>query len=618
MSETTEFFCRTPKSVELFQDYEDITPEPKATEACSHALYSPNGKYLAYIQPTEVVVVDTTSKADVYTKIEIPDAAKLHFSPQGTYIALFCKPILLNKESGIWNTNIKLYNIKVKTLIAEWSEKHQAGWEPQFTQDEKFVAKNFNFKEIHFYEIDSESSEKINLNQPTHKYKVSDPKKPFKNFQISPGLNPSVAVFIPEKNSSPSQVLIYNIPYFQLPTCSKSFFKSERCQLKWNSLGTALLALATTDHDTSNKSYYGESNLYLLGIAGAYDSRIDLKKEGPIHDFTWSPLAREFAVSYGYMPSETTFFDARGNAIHHLNTAPRNTIIYSPHARFVLVAGFGNLQGEIDIYDRQNKFEKVATFEASNTSSCHWSPCGRFILTATTAPRLQVDNGLKIWHASGKLIYYKEYQKLYSVDWKPQPLESFPVLKTLEPAPESHESAREINSKKEAAKLAAASKPAGAYRPPHARRAGVTTTISSLYERELEINSKSLTQPKVGVSSTGRPRVVPGAAPVEEKESRTAAKNRKKREAKKQQNESTNSTTSSESKELNSSEVAGVVGGIVSLEEKKIRSLLKKLRAIEGLKMKQAGGETLEDTQVNKIKKEDEIRSELLALGWNE
>ena len=198
--------------------------------------------------------------------------------------------------------------------------------------------------------------------------------------------------------------------------------------MKWNSLGTALLALASTDHDTTNKSYYGETNLYLLGIAGSYDSRIDLKREGPIHDITWSPTAREFAVSYGYMPSETTFFDSRGNAIHSLPTAPRNTILYSPHAKFVLVAGFGNLQGTVDVYDRQNKFSKVVTFEASNTSVCEWSPCGRFILTATTSPRLRVDNGCKIWHASGKLIYLKEFPELFSIGWKPQPLDCFPQL----------------------------------------------------------------------------------------------------------------------------------------------------------------------------------------------
>ncbi len=46
--------------------------------------------------------------------------------------------------------------------------------------------------------------------------------------------------------------------------------------------------------------------------------------------------------------------------------------------------------------------------------------------------------------------------------------------------------------------------------------------------------------------------------------------------------------------------------------------MLKKLRAIETLKMKQAVGEPLEDTQVSKIKKEDEIRKELNQLGWTD
>ncbi|KAM9916666.1 hypothetical protein OXX59_005880, partial [Metschnikowia pulcherrima] len=67
-----------------------------------------------------------------------------------------------------------------------------------------------------------------------------------------------------------------------------------------------------------------------------------------------------------------------------------------------------------------------------------------------------------------------------------------------------------------------------------------------------------------------------------------------------------------------SGSVGSVVGGVVSAEEKKIRSLLKKLRAIEALRMRQAGGEVLEETQINKINKEDEIRSELASLGWTE
>jgi hypothetical protein len=34
--------------------------------------------------------------------------------------------------------------------------------------------------------------------------------------------------------------------------------------------------------------------------------------------------------------------------------------------------------------------------QARDTVSAQWSPCGRYFLTATTSPRLRVDNGLKV------------------------------------------------------------------------------------------------------------------------------------------------------------------------------------------------------------------------------
>ncbi|CCE82155.1 Piso0_002854 [Millerozyma farinosa CBS 7064] len=636
MSDKTQFYCRQPKCIELTQDYEEITTFPKPTGDCRASLYSANGKYFAYTQPSEVVVLKASEDGSEEVRIPTSEVFDLHFSPKGTYLCFWCKPVLLNKESGVWSKNVKVFNISTKKVVSEWSNKIQGGWKPQFTQDEKLFAKNVDNREIHFYDVTNSSNlEEINMSQPKFKYRPTDSKDSFQNFQLSPGLNPSIAIFYPEKSGKPATVVIYNVPNFNQPTSKKNFFKAERCQLKWNSIGTALLALASTDHDTTNKSYYGETNLYLLGIAGSYDSRIDLKKQGPIHDITWSPSAREFAVVYGYMPAETAFFDARGNLIHSLPMSPKNTILYSPHARFVLVAGFGNLQGTVDVYDRQNKFAKVSTFEASNTSVCEWSPCGRFILTATTSPRLRVDNGCKIWHASGKLIYIKEYNELYSVGWRPQGVEEFPPLKGLENAPEPHQSAKEYLEKKKANSSSSESKPSGAYRPPHARNSA-NNTRTNLYQKELAASLGG----SASASGTGRTRTVPGAAPqtAQPAESKSAAKNRKKREAKKQQQGDDVKATpspSSSSSEVNTtknsaaaqppaakadgaSEGGSVLGGIASLEEKKIRSLLKKLRAIEVLKMKQANGEQLEDTQISKIQKEDDIRKELSSLGWTD
>jgi len=51
-----------------------------------------------------------------------------------------------------------------------------------------------------------------------------------------------------------------------------------------------------------------------------------------------------------------------------------------------------------------------------------------------------------------------------------------------------------------------------------------------------------------------------------------------------------------------------------SPHEKKLRALHKKLRAIEDLKMRQAGGEKLELSQISKIRTEESVKQELDAL----
>ena len=58
--------------------------------------------------------------------------------------------------------------------------------------------------------------------------------------------------------------------------------------------------LTQTEVDQANKSYYGETGgLYLLSASGTFDCRVPLDKEGPVHDFAWSPNSKEFVVVYG-------------------------------------------------------------------------------------------------------------------------------------------------------------------------------------------------------------------------------------------------------------------------------------------------------------------------------
>ena len=408
------------------------------------------------------------------------------------------------------------------------------------------------------------------------------------------------------------------------------------------------------------------------------------------------------------MPAKTTIFNTKAVATHNFPLGPRNTILFSPHGRFVLVAGFGNLAGQMDIYDVEKDFQKICMIEASNASVCEWSPDGKHILTATTSPRLRVDNGVRIWHVGGGLMYNEELQELYHVTWRPQSTTQHPLENSLHPVPTPHASALAYLGT-----VKTPSKPAGAYRPPGAR--GQVTPLA--FRREDEggaayVSNGSLSM-GLGANGFGKSRKrevpgaetvtddTPGAAPADGDDnlSKAAAKNKKKREAKKakdaaekaaglaawvegvtpdtqpspsrsperkdrrghERNRSRgqtdarprsnqgrrearpherqphqqqhfkktppapNGTTSKapqppapdpapEAPELSVTSPGGGGGA----QDKKIRALLKKLRAIDDLKMRRAGGKKLEGTQIKKMDTEDEVRRELEGLGWKD
>lgn len=469
-------------------------------------------------------------------------------------------------------------------------------------------------------------------------------------------------------------------------------------QLKWNSLGTSLIVLAQTDVDKSNKSYYGETTLYLLSANGSLDARVTLDKEGPIHDVAWSPNGKEFGVIYGYMPAKTTIFNHRAVASHSFPLGPRNTIIFSPTGRFALVAGFGNLAGQIDVYDLEKDYRKICTIESGNPSVCQWSPDSRYIMTATTSPRLRVDNGVKLWHIGGAIMYHEDMVELYNVSWKPCLPENLPRADPLHPVPTPHDSGL-----KYLGTVKTPSKPVGAYRPPGAR--GTSTPLH--FRREDEGGAAHVMSngtSNIGPNGFGRPRrqvpgadllesgarTVPGAAPAgvpgaagDEGLSKTALKNKKKRNNKKakegegqpgpgglappaqehgpssgnegrsperrgnqqnhprhhrsrsrhnapggnnsghprnhgHQNGHQNGHAAGEALQVNVSQPPAadslVSPGNQNPASKKLRGLQKKIRAIEDLEMRLAGGEKLEDTQMKKIATKAAVVKELEGI----
>ncbi|EUC30769.1 hypothetical protein COCCADRAFT_103038 [Bipolaris zeicola 26-R-13] len=703
MAVPTQLAYRSAKGIGLFNAapvYEPLPGfvRPEGNLRC--CAYSPDSKYFAWATPDQVSVIDA-SVGHIVTTLPTPNVYELGFSPLGTYLITWQRPS--KDEDGNATKNLRVWKTLSdeaeddgsRAVIGEYVQKNQNGWNLQYTSDEKFCARVVT-NEVQFFQ----SSD---LRNPWNKLRVEG----VTEMALSPGKNHSVAVFVPERKGMPAAVKVFAVPQFSQPVSQKTFFKGDKVQLKWNDLGTSLIVLAQTEVDKTNKSYYGETNMYILSANGTFDSRIQLDKEGPIHDVSWSPNSKEFGVTYGYMPAKTTIFNQRAVPQHSFDLGPRNTILFSPHGRFVIVAGFGNLAGDMDIYDLEKNFAKVCHVKTSNCTYCEWSPDGQHILTATTSPRLRVDNGIRIYHVSGGLMYNEDMTELYHVVWRPQPTSMYPLADPLTAVPTPHSSALAYLSTQKTP-----SKPAGAYRPPGAR--GTATPLH--FKREDEggaaFHNTGVSSTNVGFANGfGKPRrrevpgadtaesLPPGAAPGggvsltgaqdgDGELSKAALKNKKKREAKKareaadkaaglgvdgangsngatdgrsperrqrsrsksgyeqhgrsasQARNYGNSPNRQARQEGNRRQNPGQQGaghappikteghapppdltvtspGDGGPQDKKIRGLLKKMRAIEELKMRQAGGEKLEDTQIKKISTEVQIKKELDALGYS-
>ncbi|TNN28604.1 Eukaryotic translation initiation factor 2A [Liparis tanakae] len=355
---------------------------------------------------------------------------------------------------------------------------------PSWSEDEKLSVRSVN-NELHFYEDNDFNV----ISNKLHMQKVSD-------FRLSPGGPPSkVAVYVPGSKGAPSFVRLYQYPVLEgstAPLANKSFFQADRVSMQWNNKGSAVLVTASTEVDKSGASYYGEQTLHFLS-AGGETAGVQLQKRGPIYDVAWSPGSAHFVVVYGFMPARATVFGLHCEPLFDFGTGPRNAAYYSPQGHILVLAGFGNLQGHMEVWDAV-KFKQVTSCgerragsggpvppapltrlspqvskpQAPDATHFSWCPDGEHVVTATCSPRLRVSNGFKVWHYSGAVLLQQAAPaggELWEVRWQPRPPGSFPQR------PVSYQAAPSGLGSTQAT-------PTTAYRPPALRHLPDTPTSS--------------------------------------------------------------------------------------------------------------------------------------------
>ncbi|KAK3549273.1 hypothetical protein QTP70_034478 [Hemibagrus guttatus] len=471
--------------------------------------------------------------------------------------------------------NLQLWDLQTGNCIKAFYQKKVEGWCPSWADDESIAVRCVN-NELHFFENNNFET----IANKLHLQKVSD-------FSLSPGTQPSkVAVYVPGSKGAPSFVRLYQYPNFSGPSsalANKSFFKADKVTMLWNKRASAVLVTASTEVDKTGASYYGEQTLHYLATNG--DSAVvQLPKNGPIYDVTWSPSSSEFCVVYGFMPAKATVFNLKCEPIFDFGTGPRNAAFYSPQGHILVLAGFGNLRGQMEVWDVK-KYKQVSKPQAADTTFFSWCPDGEHIVTATCSPRLRVSNGYKIWHYTGTVLYKQDTpagKELWEVVWQPFLPGTFP-----ENPVKYQVSASDLGSTE--------AKPTQAYRPPALRNKPESSSLK-LHEEEPPQNMK------------------PGAG--DKQMSKAALKNQRRREAKKaakQENKSDDvPTPASEPQPTREIPVTSTHGDPET--DKKIKNLKKKLKAIDELKEQQAAGKPMQKNQLEKIQKEAQLLKELESL----
>ncbi len=373
--------------------------------------FTNDGTVLAVLNNSELSFFNLlTNKALVtnsnssFSRVEL-----MSFSPLGTYFVTWSRLYKGDKDA-----NLLIYRVNngvCCNVVAKYYERRQPDWPAiRFTQSEN-VASRMNKDEIQIFKNCS-FDEKFAL------IKFPGLNK-FSMFSASDNLETKFALFKPEDSGGgPARVNIYESKNSSCITASKTFFKTQNIEFHWSPNGKVVLLQTHTD--TSSDTYYGESNLYMLHTDGSFDCVISRTKPGPLHAVAWSPKGNEFTIIAGNFPANITVYNPKtGSPYFELGSAARNILCYSPHGRFLCVAGFGSLRGDMDFWD-MNKRKIMGSANASCSITYAWSPCGRWFVSGSTYPRMQVDNWYRIFKYNGEGPVCKVVSKrLFDVAWVP-------------------------------------------------------------------------------------------------------------------------------------------------------------------------------------------------------
>lgn len=633
--------------------------------------FSPDGKKLLVHLPSVGVQLFDLTKEDVASSAITLEHSKavqfMSFSAAGSYIVTYQKMNKASTADGETpSQNLLIWSSTTGKVLHGFQSKvmKRDQWPPiQWTADET-LAFHLVTNEIHVYHghVFSDTSNQTLYHDKIKCTGVSNFSVPPKRILTNPILEGKyvLSTFVPEQKGKPARISLLRYPdkcgNTENPKSgpllvTKSFYQAEECSVKWSPKGDSALVLTHTSVDTSGDSYYGSTNLFLLLSESPQDIRngeaLSVPLPGgnssagvrPVLDVAWMPNGSKpplFCVISGKMPALASLHNGTtGEPTFLFGNAHRNTIVWSNHGRFLTLGGFGNLAGGMDFYDK-NKLKAIPQYDPvtgadlgtrGNTASCAvgygWSPSSRYFMVSTTSPRMNVDNGVRLYKYNGLEIRDKSIiswdnsrfdpDLLLAAEFVPASSDEYPDRPQSPPPKRNKDGVVDGSVMATAPAVvpppAAYVPPVGRYVPPSARgnkSGGMSLAERMRKEREGSNVGAIKVTPKTSSVMVGKK--LPVGLAVEETKSKSAMKKEKQRLAKLRAEQ-----IEKEERERKEREEKERLEAAANDPVKKAKKLNKMLKQIAELKEKDP--ESLNDDQRKKLATEEDVRKELESLN---
>jgi len=247
-----------------------------------------------------------------------------------------------------------------------------------------------------------------------------------------------LAYWVPEQKNVPAKVALIEVPSRKLIR-EKHLYSVDNVKMHWQSNGDYLCVKMA--RKKTKKTIVQNFEIFRLREKNIPVEVLEIEDE--VIAFAWEPKGHRFALIHGN-PShpDVSFYKLKRKTLEKIKTLENrcaNCLFWSPTGDYIVLAGLGDKNGQLDFVDTSDWTTTVST-EHIMCTDVEWDPSGRFVITSVTQPidvdqhnfRATMENGYKMWTCSGQLQQSISADQFYQVLWRPRPATLLTTKKRME------------------------------------------------------------------------------------------------------------------------------------------------------------------------------------------